>query len=777
MVERLSRLWAALRRYKWLVFAIGVTGASVGYGLVRLGLVRPQYDVYATIWIAREANGEGPVRAPGLLNDAGAWTELARSFAVLDQVVARLALYVEPRDVADTVLLRNIRPSERLVPGAYVLSIDPDGRGYALSRRASGQGDSAAVVERGVVGDSIGRSVGILWQPPPAALRGGRRIEFDVVTPREAALRLNSRLAVRIEPNSNLMRLSLSGNQPVLLASTMNTLIDVFVKEAARLKRENLSAVAATVSEQLDSAKRQLDQASAALESFKVNTITLPSENTPVAAGVSIAANPVFTDFFNQNIAYKTALRDREALEGILRDAEARGGRISIQALKALPVVTQSNTGLQNEIAELEARQAQLRRLLMSYTDSYPPVQRLRSEIDELETKTIPALARLSLEQLRQQEQELKRRIDGASEELRRIPQRTIEEARRQREVEVASKVYMDLRNRAVAARLAEMSALPDVSVLDSAVAPSRPSSDSAPAIFLAAVSASIVVALLLVIVLDRLDPRFRYPEQATRELGLDILGAIPTMTNPRSTAARLQEASQLIESFRSLALTLRSTFEGTGPVQLTVSSPGPGDGKSFISANLASALADSGYRTVLVDGDVRRGALHNVFGPMPQEPGLLDYLAGEASLASVVRPTPHENLFLVPCGRRRRHGPELLSGDTMVRLIRELRGQFDAIIVDSAPLGAGIDPYALGVATGAMLIVLRTGETDRKLAQAKLEVLDRMPVRILGTVLNDIGENPQFRYYYYLEGYGTVESGSEPAARIGPGAVSPGGG
>ena len=69
------------------------------------------------------------------------------------------------------------------------------------------------------------------------------------------------------------------------------------------------------------------------------------------------------------------------------------------------------------------------------------------------------------------------------------------------------------------------------------------------------------------------------------------------------------------------------------------------------------------------------------------------------------------------------------------------------------------------------MLIVLRAGETDRKLAQAKLEVLDRMPVRILGTVLNDIGENPQFKYYYYLEGYGALQAAvTEESALIGSG-------
>jgi capsular exopolysaccharide synthesis family protein len=311
--------------------------------------------------------------------------------------------------------------------------------------------------------------------------------------------------------------------------------------------------------------------------------------------------------------------------------------------------------------------------------------------------------------------------------------------------------------------------------VFDTATVPSRPSSDTASSIFIVAILASLGLGLGAAILLDQTDRRFRYPEQATRDLGLDIMSGIPTIRNPRNASARLQEASQLVESFRSLSLTVRSAFDGIGPVVLTVSSPGPGDGKSFVSANLGMALADGGYRTVVIDGDIRRGALHSVFAPASQTPGLTDFLAGEAILSEVLRPTSHPGLFLIPCGRRRRNGPELLAGEGMVNLLRDLRQQFDAVICDSAPLGAGIDPFALGVASGAMLIVLRTGETDRKLAQAKLEVLDRMPVRVLGTVLNDIGESPQFKYYYYLEGYGALETAD--SALIGSGSGENGNG
>lgn len=765
LLELLHRFGSAVRRYKWWMIAIAVTGSSVGYALTRT--VAPKYDVSATIWVRRDQGNSGPITTPGLISNHLAWPDLAKSWIVLDQVVARLALHVTPISGGDLPALRDLRPAENLVPGRYLLEVDAATRQYTLRRTGDLQPVVDSIAERGVVGDSVGRSVGFLWQPPAEQLLAAHRVEFEVVTPREAAVRLSNRLTVTLPPNSNIMWLRLSGENPQVLAATLNMVQSVFIQEAARLKRENLSAVTRTVQEQLDSAKRTLEAARSALESFKVNTITLPSENTPVAPGVTVSTNPVLQAYFQDNINYKVVQRDREALEQILRQRRASDGRISIEALTALGPVVQQNAGLTKELANLAAAEAQLRQELMTKTEAHPDVRRLREQIETLETRTIPSLAEASLAQLRSQETDMRRRIDGAATELRQIPQRTIREASLQLEVQIADRLYTDLQSRAAAARLAELSALPDVAVLDPAVAPLRPTSDTATGIFLVSVVASILVAVGLVFLLDLLDKRFRYPRQATHELGLDIVGAIPTITNPRNSAARLQEASQLVESFRSLSLAVRSAFNGDGAVQLTISSPGPGDGKSFISANLASALADGGYRTVLIDGDIRRGALHKVFA-VSQSPGLIEYLAGEAILSEVLRPTAHGNLFVIPCGRRRRHGPELIAGETMTSLIRLLREQFDAIIVDSAPLGAGIDPYALGVATGAMLVVLRTGETDRRLAQAKLEVLDRMPVRILGTVLNDIGENPQFKYYYYLEGYGALETAEDRSALIG---------
>ncbi len=769
--QLVARTTSALKRYRWLILAIFAVGSATGVALTRF--VKPKYAVDATIWIARDPGKTGPVQAPGLIQNDLGWPDLVRSFVILDPVVSRLALYVSPSSERDAPLFRQLMPTDSLTPGLYRLKLTPDRRRYQLIQLAQQRGEKERLVESGAVGDSIGRAVGFAWLPTREAFRQGEEFDFEVITPREAAVKLGAELAIGLPQGSNLMRLGLRGEHPVLTSQTMNSVLRQFEAEATRLKKQNLADVAETVDEQLRNASQALAGAENALESFKINTITEPNENVAIVPGVSISTNPTMTAFFGDRSALESVRSDRTQLERIIAEADSRGGRLSSEALRGAPsLLTAGATGKELDQAVLDAAtmKAAKNALLVKYTEEYDLVKRAQADIDRIETQIIPAAARKLLTELREREGELNRRIDRQSGELKKIPQRTIEEQRRIRNVQVATTIFQDLQNRAVSARLSEKTVMPDIAILDTAIAPRNPTSDTSLMLIGAAIIASLGVGIAVAILLDRLDGRFRYPEQAVNELGLEIIGAVPSYTAPRSQRQRLEQASQMVESFRSLALSVRSAFPADTPVQLTVSSPGPGDGKSTISINLANALAEGGYRTLLVDGDIRRGALHEQCPPATQAPGLLDYLAGEATLDEVIKATDlHVNLSLIPCGTRRRQGPELLASQRTASMLRELRSQFDAIVVDCAPLGAGIDAYAMGSATGSMLMVLRAGETDRRLAQQKLNTLDRMPIRILGTVLNDIGESPEFRYYHYLDGYGTPETVPE-IALIGPG-------
>jgi capsular exopolysaccharide synthesis family protein len=310
------------------------------------------------------------------------------------------------------------------------------------------------------------------------------------------------------------------------------------------------------------------------------------------------------------------------------------------------------------------------------------------------------------------------------------------------------------------------------VRILDSAEPPTKPVRGESVTLILLGLLIGLGSGIAIAFLIDRFDPRFRYPDQVSKGLGLPILGTIPEIKRAKGQNASQDEAAQVVEAFRSIRMSLAHSFDPAGPIVLTISSPGPGDGKSLIASNLALSFAEAGYRTVLLDGDIRRGSLHHTFG-VERRPGLVDHLAGDASLAAILRPATHALLTLIPCGSRRHLGPELLGSARMRELMTHLTSTYQVVIVDTPPLGAGIDPFVLSTATGHLAIVLRAGETDRQMAEAKLQILDRLPVRLLGAILNDVRlKEGAYKYYRYSYGYVAdveeedtvqLESGAKP--------------
>ena len=748
-----GRYTAALRRYKWLILIIVLVGTAAGYGVSRLTV--PEYQVQGTIWIADPTtDNRGPVRGNELLG-AGAWADLLESSTIMDRVVERMGLYLWPANVADSSVFAGFQPGPGFRSGSFELRIDATGSKYTIATSED------RVLEQGAVGDSVGRTLGFLWAPSAAVLGKGRTIPFTVANPHSVSASLMNRLDVTPPPaRSSFLKLSLTGRSPQRTASILNSVMLEFVNTAGDLKRRNLTETAKTLENQLAASRDALQASESKLQSFRTSTITLPSEALAMSPNPGMPgaeSNPVVGNYFGQKLQLESVQHDREAIEALL----ANPNRISADAFMLIPSA-KAAPDLQAALQELSQRETQLRTARELYTDQHPTVQSLNASVQVMRTQTIPAVLRSLISQLRKQEGELSQRVDASSSTLKAIPPRTIEQMRLMRDVATKQNLFTMLASRYEEARLAAASAIPDINILDTAVAPLNPTTSTGPQIIILALLASLGGAVGLALLLDHTDSRFRYPEQATGDLGLTILGAVPTIKRVRGGDPDPEEAAQVIEAFRTIRMSITNSYAGTGPIMFTISSPGAGDGKSLVSSNLALSFAEAGYRTVLVDGDTRRGQLHAMFGAN-RRPGLLDYLGGDAPLESVLRGSTHEKLTLIPCGTRRHRGPELLHSQAMLQLITDLRERFDVIIVDSPPLGAGVDPFVLGAATGNMVVVLRTGATDRKMAEAKLKLLERLPIRPLGAVLNDIRAQGVYRYYTYLYGYTTSEDDEMP--------------
>jgi capsular exopolysaccharide synthesis family protein len=225
-----------------------------------------------------------------------------------------------------------------------------------------------------------------------------------------------------------------------------------------------------------------------------------------------------------------------------------------------------------------------------------------------------------------------------------------------------------------------------------------------------------------------------------------DPVGALITVTDLHSAGS---------QAYRKLRTHLIFSTGGEPLRTLMVTSPGAGEGKSTVCANLAVTFAQQHMRVLLVDCDMRRSRLHTLFAT-ERTPGLTEVLARQGTLEEAIRPTSVEGLHILPAGTLVPNISELLGGSGMRAVMAELSSRYDLVVVDTPPVLAAADAEILGVQTDAVLVVVRAGQTDRQPAQYAVQQLRAIGARVVGAVLNDPDEKvaDYGRYTYYYDYY-----------------------
>ncbi len=227
------RYVSAVLRFKWLVLVCFVLGGVTA--MVVRQIVPVEYRTMATVSVeGQQSSNQGPLVPQGLFSQQDdSWTDLLKTFSVMEEVVRRERRYLRLAATTDSVLFSGFEIDTRFRLGSYVLS--PAGAGRYTLATAEG-----TVIESGVVGDSIGRELGFLWQPPLAELAPSEPIAFTVSNPRSVASSLRDRVQADMNRRGNFMTLSLSGPDGERAAETLNAVLDRFIEVAADLKRAKL---------------------------------------------------------------------------------------------------------------------------------------------------------------------------------------------------------------------------------------------------------------------------------------------------------------------------------------------------------------------------------------------------------------------------------------------------------------------------------------------------------------------------------------------------------
>jgi polysaccharide biosynthesis transport protein len=267
---------------------------------------------------------------------------------------------------------------------------------------------------------------------------------------------------------------------------------------------------------------------------------------------------------------------------------------------------------------------------------------------------------------------------------------------------------------------------------------------------------------------LDRIDDRMASFGEFQHHFSETVLGQIPKeKTKGKVSLLQPEDARHIFaESYRNVRSSLFfMPYDGPRPKTFLITSAVPNEGKSTVSANLAITFALSGARVLLIDSDLRRGALREAFG-ISSKIGFAEVLKQEVNWTEVVVPTSYPNLFILPRGRTLSQPSEHLLRDSTDTILKEMYHQYDYILIDSSPVLAADDTTSLAPKIDATLFVVRLSYTSARLTKKGLELLYSRQVNVPGVILNFVDTSlPEYYYYQYSEYYmaPTSPADSEP--------------
>jgi len=321
---------------------------------------------------------------------------------------------------------------------------------------------------------------------------------------------------------------------------------------------------------------------------------------------------------------------------------------------------------------------------------------------------------------------------------------------------------------------MSEAQTVSSVAVVEPAIVPENP---VRPRVLMNTALAGVVGVLLAsggILVREALDDTLHTPDEVKNQLNLPVLGAIEAFSKEKDERLITikHPRSPISEGFRSLRENVRFASIDNKLTTLLVTSPEPGEGKSTVAANLAAVFAQAGFKTILVDGDLRKPTQHTYFDVKNQY-GLSNILFDQDNAFEESRcKHPIENLCIVTSGTLPPNPAELIASKRMKNFLNELKSNADLVILDTPPIQAVTDSISIAPEMDGVLLVVQPGQTHITAAKQSVEQLKRAKAKVLGVVLNPLDlKRSQYAYRYaykngrtdYNSYYGDVENDLSP--------------
>jgi capsular exopolysaccharide synthesis family protein len=612
------------------------------------------------------------------------------------------------------------------------MSLDP----VALARRA------ASTVYHAVAG------------PAPQPQRPTEPRQADE-TDRQSARIDAFRAGVSIEPvrNSRLVDILYTSPDPAFAAQAANALAKAYISQSMEFRFSESKEAADWLSERLTEQRKALEASEAALQAYR-------ERNGAVSVADSSASNIVVQRLTDLNAALtkaKTERINKEALYNQLKNAEANGTLDSFPAVLSNDYIQK----LRSDLADLQRQQAQL---ADRYGERHAEMIKIKTTIEIAEAKLKGELGKV-VESVKNEylsavgeERSLQSALDSQKTEALSLNRKGIEFGVLQREAESNKQIYEALMQRTKETDIASERKSTNIRVVDQAETPKAPISPNLRRSFMLSLIAGLTLSLGLVFFVDYLDSRLKTPQDLKAYLGVPFLGMVPAVPRGKDVGNPLLTdigPGGFAEAFKTVRTNVLFSSADDGLRSLVVTSAGPGEGKSICSANIAIALAQTGLRVLLVDADMRRPRVHEIFS-VPEEPGLSNLLTGNSKASEVIQKTKMDKLWVMSAGHIPVNPAELLSSLRFVDFLAALEDHFDWVVLDTPPVLVVSDSMVVANKATGVVFVVGADQTSRNAARNAVEQLQATNANVLGSVLNKADVQRHSHYYssYYRKEY-----------------------
>ncbi len=376
----------------------------------------------------------------------------------------------------------------------------------------------------------------------------------------------------------------------------------------------------------------------------------------------------------------------------------------------------------------------------------------------ELQKRSLGEVVKSMRLSLNIEKDQVRRMIRDVNEEIKKLPQKELEMIAIERKYRLDDNYYTFFLQKRAEAEIQKASNKPDNSVLDRArimtvVNGSAPSKTMTSYLFI-----GLLIPAVLVFLIKLLNNKVSSEKDVMKSSSFPLIGTIHHSKTKDPLLPIKSPRSSYAEMYRVIRTRVEFIVQRKSNILLTITSAESGDGKTYFSANMASVYASTGKKTLLVDMDIRKPNINELFG-IENEPGITNYLIEDRNIQDYIRSSENTYYDILTVGAVPPNPGEIVRSEKLRKMFDELRTLYEYIVVDTSPIGLVADAYPIALLSDINLFVVRMNKTNKTLIKKLTEQLKNDKVPHVYTILNDVSaeRNKYTKYssYGYTYGYG----------------------